>query len=176
MRTADRVLSAVFGLALFVGGLVIAVEIAVGFVGGDPWILPSREWYRDARSNAWNSGGVRGILIVVAALGLVLLVLQLVRRLPTMLPLESVSDVGYAVRRRSLQRSLVRTANLVDGVERAKVRVGKKTIRVRASSHRRIAGELQPSVESALRARVDDLGLESTPRLKVDLRTRGGNS
>jgi Family of unknown function (DUF6286) len=176
MHTVNRVLAAVLGLFLLVGGLLTAVEIAIAFVGGDRWILPYDAWYRHARADAWDSGGVRGLLVVIAAIGVGHVVLQLVRRAPLTLPLSSETDATYAVRRRSLQRSLVRSTEAVDGVESAKARIDQRGVRVRARSNRRLPGEMKSVVEAVVTGRLQQLELESIPRVRVSLRVRDGRS
>jgi hypothetical protein len=174
MRTTNRVLSAVLGLLLLVGGVLTAVEIAIAYLGGSPWILPYDEWYRRALSHSWESGGIRGLLIAVAAVGLVLLILQFVRRAPLTLPMRSEIDATYAVRRRSLQRSLARTAERVDGVASARAKVDRRTIQIKARSNRRLPSDLKPALENAIQFRLRSLELEPEPRVRVSVRLRGG--
>lgn len=176
MRTVNRVLAAVAGLVLLVGGLLAAIEIAVAYVGGGPWILPYDAWYRHARSNAWDRGGVRGLLIAITAVGMVILAMQLVRRRPLTLSMRSDTDATYAVRRHSLERSLVRTAERVDGVESARAKIDRRRLRIKARSNRRLPGDVQAALEGAMSGRLAALELESALPVRISLRLREGHS
>ncbi len=172
MRTYNRVLAAVIGLVLLAAGVLVAIEIAIAFLGNDPWILPYREWYRDARSDPWTSGAARGLCLTVALVGLALVLSQLIRHRPRTLPLRSTDVATYSVRRRSLEHSVQRTIEHVDGIRDAKVRFDRGAVRVRARSHRQHAGDLEPLVETAVRARLDHLEIDPTPAVRVMLSTR----
>jgi hypothetical protein len=175
MPTLNRALAAILGLLLIVGGLLGAVEIFVAYVGSGPWVVPYNDWYRRARADSWQNASVRGVFILALCIGLALIALQLKKRPPATLLLRSEADAAYSVDRRSLQRSLVRTAEKVDGIDSARVAVDLRTIRVRARSQRRPPGELQTAVVRAVSARIDMLELARPPRLRVSVRTRGAS-
>jgi len=176
MRTTNRVLATVVGLALLAGGLLAAVEIAVAFVGRGPWVLPYNDWYHNARSHDWQSGTVRGIFVLIGVIGVFLVAAQLVRRRPLTMALRSDTQVNYAVRRRSLERSLMRSIEHVDGVELAGVKINRKTLRVRARSHRRLPGDVKPAIQTAIDGRLHELELQTPPRVRISLRLRGESS
>lgn len=172
MRIANRVVAALLGLALVVGGLLVAAETVVAAFGRRPWVLPYDRWYRSARLRSWESASTRWILIALLAGGLMLLFLQLARRRPTALELApggAPADIG----RRSLERSLVRAASEVDGVSRARVKVGREQAEVSATTNRRQAGDLQARVAEALERRTRSLGLARPPAVRVKVHTRG---
>jgi hypothetical protein len=176
MRTANRVLVAVFGLFLIAGGLLASVEIAVAFVGRGPWVVPYNGWYHTARSHDWQSGSARGIFLLVGAVGLFLFVAQLVRRGPLTMVLRSDTEVTYAVRRRSLERSLMRSIEHVDGVESAGVKINRSAVRVRARSDRRLPGDVKLAIQTAIDGRLHELELQAPPRVRISLRLRGESS
>lgn len=172
MRVANRVLAAVLALALFVGGLLITVEIVVAGFDRRPWVVPHHDWYTSARLRSWESAPPRWIFIGLVAAGLVLLVLQLARRRPTTLAL-APGSVPADLGRRSLEKSLVREASRVDGVSAAKVKI-KKDDRadVVASSTRRQTDDLGPTVTQALDRRIGALGLARPPAVRVKVNGR----
>jgi hypothetical protein len=176
VQAFNRVVVAVLGLLLLVGGVLAAIEIAVAFAGGDHWILPYGGWYRSARSHSWESGEVRGVLVVLAALGASLFLLQLVRRAPSTIALhfDDGASATYAVRRRSLERSLTRSAEQVDGVESARVKIDRRTVRVNAHSSRRLPGDVKTVLDHAMQARLRALEFESEPRIRLNLHLRKG--
>lgn len=172
MRVANRVLAAVLGLAFFVGGLLVAVEIVVAGFDRRPWALPHDRWYTSARLRTWESAPPRWIFIGLLVAGLVLLFLQLARRRPTTVAL-TPGAVPADLGRRSLEKALVREATRVDGVAAAKARVGEDKVDVVASSNRRQTGDLGPRVTEALDRRLGALGLARPPTVKVKVNGRG---
>ena len=166
MRIVNRVLAAVLALGLLVGGLIVAVEIVVAGFDRRPWVLPHDDWYRSARLRTWDSAPPRWIFIGLIVAGLVLLVLQLARRRPTVLTL-TPGAVPADVGRRSLEKSLVREATSVDGIAAAKAKVKKDKAQVVASSNRRQTDDLEPAVSRALDRRMAAIGLARPPALRV---------
>ena len=174
MRIFSRLLALAVSLALVVGGVLVAIEIVVAELGGDPWVIPYDRWYDEARENAWSSPSVRTVFLVLAVAGLVLLVVQLAKRRPHSLPMESrAGGCPVAVNRRSLERSLVRAVNRVDGVATAKARLTETRARITASSNRRLPGDLQQRVAQAAEQRLSSLNLATTPAVVVRLHHRG---
>ena len=171
MRVANRVLAAVLALALFAGGLLIAVEIVVAGFDRRPWVVPHDDWYTSARLRSWESAPPRWIFIGLVVAGLALLLSQLIRRRPTSLAL-APGGVPADLGRRSLEKSLVREASRVDGVAAAKVKISDERADVVASSNRRQTDDLMPRVTQALDRRMDALGLARTPSVRVKVHGR----
>jgi hypothetical protein len=155
VRVANRVLAAVIALALFVGGLLVAVEIVVAGFDRQPWVLPHDRWYTSARLRTWESAPT----------------LQVARRRPTVLAL-TPGAIPADLSRRSLEKSLVREATRVDGVAAAKARVGDDRADILASSHRRQTDDLGPRVTQALDRRISALGLARPPAVRVKVHGR----
>ena len=171
MRIANRVLAAVLGLALLVGGLLVAVEIVVAGFDRRPWVLPHDDWYESARQRSWEDAPPRWIFIGLVVTGLLLLFLQLARRRPralAMTPGAVPADIG----RRSLEKALVREAARVDGIASAKAKVREDRADVVASSNRRQTGDLGPTVTEALDRRMSALGLARPPAVRVKVQGR----
>ena len=171
MRVANRVLAAVLALALFVGGLLIAVEIVVAGFDRRPWVIPYDDWYTSARLRSWESAPPRWIFIGLAAAGLALLISQLARRRATTLALTS-GGVPADLGRRSLEKSLVREASRVDGVSAAKAKIKDDRAEVVASSNRRQTDDLGPRVTQALYRKVGALGLARPPAVRFKVNGR----
>jgi hypothetical protein len=172
VRVANRVLSAVLALALFAGGLLVAVEIVVAGFDRRPWVIPHDRWYTSARMRSWDSAPPRWIFIGLVAAGLALLVLQLARRRPAALDLMP-GAVPTEMGRRSLERALVREASAVDGVAGAKARITRDRADVTAVSNRRQTDDLGPRVTQVLDRRLGALGLARPPAVRVKVHGRG---
>ena len=172
MRVANRVLAAILALALFVGGLLIAVEIVVAGFARRPWVVPHDDWYTSARLRSWESAPPRWIFIGLVVAGLALLISQLARRRATTLAL-APGSVPADLGRRSLEKSLVREASRVDGVSAAKAKVKDDRADIVASSNRRQTDDLGPKVTQALDRRMGALGLARPPAVRVKVNGRG---
>jgi hypothetical protein len=171
VRVTNRVIAAVLALALFVGGLLVAVEIVVAGFDRRPWVLPHDRWYTSARLRSWESAPPRWIFIGLIAAGLLLLFVQVARRRPSALSLTPgaiPADIG----RRSLEKALVREATRVDGVAAAKAKVGDDKADVVASSNRRQTDDLGPKVTQALDRRLSTVGLARPPAVRVKVQGR----
>lgn len=168
---ARKIVSAVLGLALLAGGVVVTIEIVVAAYNRRPWVLPHDRWYRSGVEHSWQSAQARWLFIALALGGLFLLAVQLVRRGPAALPLApggSPADLS----RRSLERSLVRTATSVDGVAGARARVSRRQTEVTARTNRRQADDLQPRVVAEVDRRLHGLGLAAVPPVTVKVQRR----
>lgn len=173
MRVVNRIVAAVLALALLAGGVLVAAEIVVAAFGRDPWVVPHDRWYRSLLDHSWDDDASRWVFIGLVAAGLALLALQVARRRPGTLPLSAggaPADLG----RRSLERSLVRSATSVDGVSRAKVRVSPDRADVKAVTNRRQVAEVEPRLSQAVEQRVRALGLARKPQVKVHVEGRDG--
>ena len=116
---------------------------------------------------------MRVLFLVLALVGLVLLLLQLKKRRPQWLPMKASRDGHpFAVSRRSVERSLVRSVERVDGVARAKARLFDSRARITASSNRRLPGDLQERVAQTAEQRLSAMKLADPPEVVVRLTHR----
>ncbi|MGH9041004.1 MAG: DUF6286 domain-containing protein [Acidimicrobiia bacterium] len=168
MRITNRVLAVAAALALAAGGLLVTVEIAVAALGHGPWMMPYDDWLASARNSRWESSGPRSLFLALTLAGEILIVLQLMRGRPRSLPLEAgPSRAGLS--RRSLEKTLARTAGGQNGVATAGARIRRHRARIVAASLR-TPDEVRPRVEEATRARLQELGLDD--QLDVTVRVR----
>lgn len=174
MRAVNRVVAALVAAALVAAGVVVAVEVFVAqILKRKPWIVPYDRWYRSSQENTWNADVVLQIGLALAGVGLLLLLLQFLKRKPTSFPLESRQPgVDAYVGRRSLERSLTRAAEHVDGVSSAKATVGAKRVRVSASSNRRVAPNLESQVDEAVTSTLRRVHLVQEPPVSVSVSRR----
>ena len=173
MRILDRVLSAVLGLALMVGGLVTAIEIVLAGLGRSPWLVPHDRWAEWARTTAWSDTDVRLIVAGLIAVGALLLVVQGVRRRPEALTL-AAGDSGVVAEldRHGAERWMVERIERVEGVAGAGVRIGSRSAVVEATSVGRDTATVDRGVREAAASGFESLNLDRTPRLRVKVRPR----
>ena len=165
-----RILSALASLALIAAGVVAAVEVVAAALERDPVVLPS-DYAAQATRWQWDDRSVMVVLAVTGAVGVILLLTGLWRRAPLTIPV--AGREGVAVERRGLEGSLSRRLAELDGVSSARVRVGRRRVRVRVDSRRRQAPE---RVRDAARALIDEALADQHLQLEptVRLRYRGG--
>lgn len=167
MAPVLRVLSLLLALALLSLGALIAGEVVLAALGRPP-LVPYSGALSVLRDSTWSSLAARLVMTGTAVLGLLLLVLALRRGAPSALPLADGTDgVRASVQRRGLQRRLMADAARVDGVRRASVTVGRRRVKVRATSGLRDTTGLAEQVEQRLTAVLDALELRRPLSLKV---------
>ena len=176
MAATRRVLSVLLALVLLLGGLLVAVEIVLALLGRQPWVIPSDDWSAQVRDQTWADTTVRAVLVGMVVVGLVLLIVGLSRGRPSALTLPARADgperVTVTASRRGLERTLEQAVREADGITGAKVVVTRRTASVYATSQSRSPEDLRAGAESAVAARLAELGLTDTLRTKVHVTSR----
>ena len=106
MRAFNRVLSLLLGLALLVGGLLVAAEVAAALLDRGELVIPARRWAEELRATTFADAQV--VFGVVAAVGLVLFVAEARRWPKRRIPLSDDQQRSWWVLRRSLEQQLGR--------------------------------------------------------------------
>lgn len=173
MAVLDRVLSAVLGFTLLVGGLLAAVEIVLAGFGSGPWLVAHDRWVASARTTPWSDGDLRLVLGGLVVVGALLLVMAGARRRPEVLALAAGGGgVASTLDRRTVERWLVGRVEGVDGVSGAGVRIRHGSTSVEATSLGRDAGAVEPGVREVATRSLESLNLDRVPRLRVKVRPR----
>jgi len=174
MRLVNRLLAALLSLALIVAGVLVVVEVVAQRLGRDPVIVDWPRLYDWLGRTPWQQGSVRVACILLAIAGLALLAAELRRSKPSRLAARSdTTDAAYT--RRGVAGTIRSAVSAVDGISSATVSVGRRRVKVAATT----AG-LQPFTAESLRdpataaaqQRLDALELESPPALSVAVTTR----
>ncbi|MFN7151670.1 MAG: DUF6286 domain-containing protein [Microthrixaceae bacterium] len=165
-----RVVSALLALALLIGSLLAVVEIVAAALGRAPAMVPWQEWTSWLRTHSWNDWIVTVVLGGLIVLGLLLLFPALRRGKPASLALRSRTDgVEVTASRRSVEKSLAAAAARTTGIAGASASVNRRAARVDARTVTRSDPGLRDEVETAVRGRLDSLGLERRMRTRVGL-------
>lgn len=168
MHVVNRVLATLLALALFLGGLLAVVEIVLTAVDRPAWLVPHQQWSRWLGDNTFSAGIVRVVLIGLVIVGLLLLLAALRRGKPGSLQLPARSEgVRVTASRRGIERTLSTAARRADGVRSARVRAGRRSVRVKASTAMRSTAELDQPVTTAVTERLEELGLTGVLRPRV---------
>lgn len=137
---------------------------------------PGMQWRRDLAARlAQHTPADPQVLVaaaVLAAAGVVLLVLALTPGLRGVLPMLPPNEVDGSGIRAGLGRKdaalvLRDRAMEVSGVRSARVRVGRTRVAVRASSHFRELDDVRADLEAVLAVGIGELGLAHPPQRRV---------
>jgi hypothetical protein len=173
VRILNRVVSVLLAVALIAGGVLVAVEIVLAALDRDPWVLPHDEWYRSARETPWSDGDARLVFGVLALVGLVLLVLELLRRRTQALPLADRSEGARAdLDRRGVERWLAGRLADVEGASDARAKVKKRQVAVSAATPQRDVAEVQQRLEASAADHLDELDLAAPLRVRAKVESR----
>jgi hypothetical protein len=168
------------------GVLVAAVIVAAGIVGciwaasaalGHPlWDIPHSDFAGPLQSSVhWDDTGTLIVASAVAFVGFLLILIALIPGRTRAIPLASGDDsLLIGVPRRNLRRSLGWLAEDVAGIDRAKVRTGRHTVKVRATTRLRDPAGLRESVQAVVEDRLARLEPLWPVRVKVRLRRKEG--
>jgi hypothetical protein len=166
------------------GVLVAAVIAAAGIVGciwaasaalGHPlWNIPHNDFAGPLQSSVhWDDTGTLIVASAVAFVGFLLILIALIPGRTRAIPLASGDDsLVIGVPRRSLRRSLGWLAEDVAGIDRAKVRTRRHTVKVRATTRLRDPAGLRESVQAVVEDRLARLEPLWPVRVKVRLRRK----
>lgn len=157
MRTVNRLIAAVLAFGLIAAGLLSVAEVVLAALGLAPLVVPYESWLDTARGSAYGDRSVIAAAIVLVALGLVLIVLQLLRRPPLSYSLSNKHDgVEAQIDRGSLEQVAARAARDVDGVQKARCRATRSKLAVSATTGRDeiigLDGKIRAAVEDRLQA------------------------
>lgn len=174
IRIADRVVAGVVALALLVGGVLVAVEIALQAGGREePWVLPWDTWYREGLETPWSDPTVRAVCIGLLVAAALLLALQFARRSPSALPVTPRTDAVHVdLDRRGLERWLENRLDKVDGVASVQVRAQRRKVRVRADAVSRDAAPIERRLDEVAAREIAELDLVRPPSVDVRVRPR----
>ncbi len=166
------------------GVLVAGVLVAAGIVGciwaasaalGHPlWNIPHGDFAGPLQSTVhWDDTGTLLVASAIAFVGFLLIVIAVIPGRTRAIPLASGDDsLVIGVPRRSLRRSLGWLAADVAGIEKAKVRIGRHAVTVRATTRLRDPAGLRESVQAVVEDRLARLDPLWPARVKVRLRRK----
>jgi hypothetical protein len=168
------------------GVLVAAVIVAAGILGciwaasaalSRPlWNIPHSDFAGPLQSTVhWDSTGTLLVASAVAFVGFLLIVIALVPGRPRAIPLASGDDsLVIGAPRRNLRRSLGWLVTDIAGIDKAKVRIGRRTVKVRATTPLRDPAGLRERVQAVTEERLARLDPLWPVRVKVRLRWKEG--
>jgi hypothetical protein len=168
----DRVIALVLGLALAAVAVLAGIEIMELILGNPPLVIPRHTWNSGLRTSHWGDVGMELTSWIVALVGLILLLLQLVPRPPVRLAVRSLPGQRVWLSRKGLGRRLAMDVGEVDGVTGGKMRVGRN----RVTSKVVIAAGVDPApdveqVRVVINNTLDSIGVVHRFKVRVTVRS-----
>jgi hypothetical protein len=159
---------------IFAAGLVGGIWAASAALGHPLWNIPHGDFAGPTQSTVhWDGTGTLIVASAVAFTGFLLVLIALLPGRTRAIPLASGDDsLVIGVPRRSLRRSLGWLAEDIAGIDRAKVRTGRRSVKVRATTRLRDPAGLRESVQAVVEDRLASLDPLWPVRVKVRLRRK----
>ncbi|GAA5060137.1 DUF6286 domain-containing protein [Nocardia callitridis] len=167
-RPRRVVLATLVAVVLLALSVAVAVSLIQRLVGAGQFLSYDTVagWLHGA---TWNQTVVLVVGAIAAAVGLVLLLVALWPGKPVVLALAPEGEVSAGVSRQGLRTALRSTAHQVDGIESARIRLRRKSIKVFARSDRTDYDGLADVVCDTLTQRVQQIGPPSIRRVRAKL-------
>ncbi|MCW2739714.1 MAG: hypothetical protein JWR45_136 [Blastococcus sp.] len=175
MRTFDRILALILGLAGLAFGILTIADVIAAALGRPALALPYSPAAAFLREHPWSSGPVITIAAVLLGVGLLLLIAELKPRRRTHLVLRPQDpQVTATLSKGSVARVLEDAAAQTAGIQRARATVSRRRARLQLYVAVRDSAEIARRAEENARSALADLELLRAPRLGV--RTRKDRS
>ena len=173
MRIFNRLLALVLSLAILVVGVIFIVEVIAANTNRGPAIFDWHAMFRWGQRNTWQATSVEITCGIVALAGLLLLLPQLRRRRPNRFELATDHPAtDAAVTRKGLRNAMGGAVADVEGVTGSRVHVGRRRIRIDASTSARTpdgTAGVEPAVQQAADELVSQLKLTGPRRVAVSV-------
>jgi hypothetical protein len=173
MRLVNRLLAVVLGLALLAGGLLLAAEAGLAAAGRRPWLVRFDTWLTPLRQTTLGDPIVPTIALAVAALGLLLLIVQVRPWAPRLLAIRrrtGVEPVHWSVYRRSVEREVCAAVDTVAGVTETTARLRGKRSRWRLTVSPRGRADSRTQVRDVVAGQLDRIAAPLPVKLRVSMR------
>lgn len=175
MRVLLRVLAPLLGIVLAAAGVLIVIEVVAAWVRPDATaglVVPWARWRAAVENVTWAQDPVPAVAIVVAAAGLLLVLLGLAARRSDITLDVPQPDITVTTSARVLARLVGRQVRATDGVAAASVTATRRRISVAAHGWGDSGPELREVVEQRVDELLDHLPLRRRPRLTVFVQER----
>jgi hypothetical protein len=167
-RSTPAVLTAIVLLAACVLVAVVAIQM---IIGEPPWV-DYRSVATALHGTRWNDSVTALAGGVLALAGVLMLIAAILPGAPTVLPLSGdPAGMDSGATRRSLRATLRSAASTVDGVNTAKLRLGRRKVVAVVRTNRTNTTGLDDAVRAALEHRLDQLNLANRPIPTVRVQT-----
>jgi hypothetical protein len=168
-----RVVPAVLVSVLLAAAAIVTLIRAVAATAGSPVRVPALERAMGWVAANWADPATLVASALACLVGLWLLMLGLTPGRPRLIPLASPDpDSTVGITRGAVRRRLAAVADQMDGVSRARVRLGRRRLDVTVSTPLREPGDLRERVAVTLGHHLEELAPLRPPQVRVAVRTR----
>ncbi|HEX4811364.1 MAG TPA: DUF6286 domain-containing protein [Nonomuraea sp.] len=172
LRPARTLPGAVVSLTLAAGLGATAAEVVSALLGRPLGWVPVNELARLAGDHTWPEAATAAL--ATAGAGLAMLLLAVVPGRGRLVPVQTSDPlVVIGITRSGLRRTLRAAAQQVSGVERARVRLRRRTIEVTVVTSAESSGSMLRQVGTAVGDRLAGVGTLGTGEVVVRLRRTG---
>lgn len=159
--------------ALAAAAIATAVQVTAGLIHHAVHLLPVAWLTQFGHTTHWSDPAAQAAAALVCLLGIVLIAVAFTPGRSRAVPLTpSGPHTVIGITRAGLRRHLAAAATGIDGIARARVRVGRRSIRVKALSPLRDTTGLSQQVHQALTGRLQHLAPLRPLRVRVTVRRR----
>ncbi|SDG55864.1 hypothetical protein SAMN05421505_105158 [Sinosporangium album] len=171
LRPCRTPLGVAVALALTAVFSLTAIEAVGLLIGKPPGLLPLERIGAALWATRWSDASAAGAGVIAALAGTVMIMAALLPGRTRLVPLRGTDPhTVTGVTRRGLRRSLRAVAQSVDGVERARVRLGHRHIEVMVVVAADCGGHMLRKVGTAVGDRLAGVGALSGGEVVVRLR------
>jgi hypothetical protein len=163
--------------AVLAAAAILGAIWAVSAALGRPlWTVPRGDFAGPLQNTVhWSDTGTITVGAAVAFIGLLLVLIGVIPGRPRAVPLASGdSALVIGVSRRNLHRSLSWLIEDVPGIDSAKVRTGRRSLKVRATTRLRDTAGLREKAQATVEDRIAALDPLFPLQVKVRLRRKKG--
>jgi hypothetical protein len=177
VRVLLRVLAPLLAIALAAVGVLVVLEVIAAWVRpgrAAGLIVPWHRWRATLDTMTWSEPPVRGIAITVAVVGLLLVLVGLLARRSDITLDGPVPEITVTTAPRVLARLVGRRVRATDDIAGATVTASRRRVTVTAQAWNDAGPELHEAVRARVEKLLDDLPLQTRPRVTVSVNERRG--
>jgi hypothetical protein len=172
-RRGRSVLASLVAAVLGAAGVTVAIDVISVQTGHPALIYPYRQIASQLRAARWDDTAIMAVACAFAFVGLLLVVAAVVPgRLRVLAVAAPAPEVAVGTSRRSFGRAIRSAALGVDGISSVRVRLRRRSVKLKAKTPLRDRSGLGDQVKDAVTARLDMIAPQRTLRVKVRLRTK----
>ncbi|WP_239336972.1 DUF6286 domain-containing protein [Frankia sp. CiP3] len=171
MRVTNRIVAALLAAVIAAVGVIAIIEMVSAALDDGYAIVDWQSITAAMARNTWSDAGPTVLGVILGAGGILLLVLGLRRgRLQWFAVRPSPTGTATFAAGRGIARALASAAEDIDGVTRAKVRLRRRTAKVKIESSPRINPDAPGQVRDEIRERLASFELASPPKVKLKVK------
>ncbi|MEU5091268.1 DUF6286 domain-containing protein [Streptomyces sp. NPDC021356] len=169
-----RILCALTALVLAAAGMSVLIDVIAVAVSRITVVWPQQALATHLADSRWGEPAVMAVAAAIALSGLLLLRTAASRGRRRLVPLLSADEQTRVVlTRRGLCRSVADAVGQIDGVDAQRTRIGRRRVKVKATTPRRDVEQLHDLVSAAVGERLEALCTAREYRVTVKVRTTG---